>query len=267
MDGNVVVTAAQPARLYYAQTGFAVRRPRIFAAYFVARGGVRTFGYPLSRPFTLRGERVQLFQRFALRRGADGQVSTLDLPVPDFLPYPRLNGATVPVADAALIAAAPAPSQPDYATQALAFVQANAPDMVAGMPVGFGWAFSATVTCADAFPGAACDPGLLPALALEIWGLPTSRPTRDPANANVVYLRFERGVLAYDAATATTQGLLLGDLFRRLLSGHNLPSDLAAEAAHSPYQRQYAPSLPDALARPADLPDTDLTDAFTPLPA
>src|SRR4051812_34369894 len=174
MEGQIMVGEPRPARPYYAQTGFAVGDTDI-AGYFQARGGPRTFGYPVSRAFTLRGSRIQIFQRFVLRREADGSVRTLDLPGSEFLPYTSLNGSQVPAADPALIAAAPSANLPEYDTRALAFVAANVPDTLRGESVGFLQAYTGSVTCADAFPTESCNQGLLPSLALEVWGLPTSR--------------------------------------------------------------------------------------------
>ena len=49
------------------------------------------------------------------------------------------------------------------------------------------------------------------------------------------------------------------------MTGQNLPPDLAqqAQADHSRFLNQYAPSQPLWIARPAELPDSDLTNAFT----
>jgi hypothetical protein len=45
-----------------------------------------------------------------------------------------------------------------------------------------------------------------------------------------------------------------------------LPTDLSQEAAQSPFLDQLDPGQPDWIARPAQLPNTDLTNAFTPTP-
>ena len=62
---------------------------------------------------------------------------------------------------------------------------------------------------------------------------------------------------------ARAQGLLLADYFKALLTGDNLPSDLAAQAKGSPFVGQYAPDRPTGLRQPTALPGTDLTAAFT----
>ena len=114
----------------------------------------------------------------------------------------------------------------------------------------------------EAFPEGGGSDGLLLGFNLEIWGLPTSKPTADPTNANFVYQRFQRGIMHYDAACACTQGLLLADYLKSILTLRNLPPDLAAQAQRSPFYGQLDPALPRWLKRPADLPTTDLTDAF-----
>jgi hypothetical protein len=99
---------------------------------------------------------------------------------------------------------------------------------------------------------------------LAVWGTPTSAPAPDPRNPNFVYQRFSNGILLYDGASGTTTALPLGEYVKDLLTGQNLPPDLAAEAAFSPLMAQYDPARPLSLARPGALPDSDLTDAFTP---
>src|SRR5438045_769742 len=47
---------------YFEQTEFRIADDR-FWEFFNARGGVPTFGYPISRKFTLLGTTVQMFQR------------------------------------------------------------------------------------------------------------------------------------------------------------------------------------------------------------
>jgi hypothetical protein len=58
--------------------------------------------------------------------------------------------------------------------------------------------------------------------------------------------------------------LPLGAYLRGVLTGQDLPDDLASEAAGSPLSGQYAPGQPNGLARPDVLPQTDLTGAFVP---
>ena len=69
---------------------------------------------------------------------------------------------------------------------------------------------------------------------LQLWGLPTSKPAYDPNNHEFIYQRFQRGVMHYDRGCRCTQGLLLADYLKDLLTGVRLPDDLAAQAAGSP---------------------------------
>ena len=61
-----------------------------------------------------------------------------------------------------------------------------------------------------------------------------------------------------------TQGLLLADYVKSILTLHNLPPDLAAQAQSSPLYGQFDPVKAQAVSRPGDLPATDLTNAFRP---
>jgi hypothetical protein len=246
---------------YFRETGFRVGTDA-FWDYFRKRGGVGSFGYPISRPFLLEGFPVQLFQRALLQLMPDGGVATMNLLEEGLLPYTRINSSSFPPPDEGLIAAAPRPSDPGYAERAVAFVQANVPDQWGGLPVGFRGGFFSRVRLEDAFPGGGGDPALLPLLNLEMWGLPTSRPARDPANHNFVYQRFQRGIMHYDVATGATEGLLLGDYLKSLMTGVDLPPDLEAEAAGSRFYRQYEPGRPGHLARGWELPATGLAGAF-----
>jgi hypothetical protein len=94
--------------------------------------------------------------------------------------------------------------------------------------------------------------------------MPTSAPTPDPRNRNFVYQRFVNGIVLCEAASGTTTFLPLGEYLKEMLTGQNLPPDLAAEAATSPLLAQYDSAHPLGLARPGAVADTDLTDAFTP---
>jgi hypothetical protein len=172
-----------------------------------------------------------------------------------FLPYSHFHGSTVPLPDPHLISSAPLPSDPDYATKAIAFVNANTPDSFNGEPVGFLKSFNSTVALSDAFPQGDGDPALLPLLNLQLWGLPTSAPAQDPNDHDFIYQRFQRGVMHYDKACQCTQALLLTDYLKDLLTGNLLPDDLAAEAAHSPLLR--------AVPAHHDLHATSFGDAFT----
>jgi hypothetical protein len=99
-------------------------------------------------------------------------------------------------------------------------------------------------------------------LNLELWGIPTSRPARDPNNHGFIYQRYQRGIMHHDRATGTTQGLLLGSYLKALMTGQELPGDLESQASGSRFYKQYDSGKTLWLARPGDLADTDLTNAF-----
>ncbi|MBV9603150.1 MAG: hypothetical protein JOZ87_40790 [Chloroflexi bacterium] len=248
---------------YFAQTGFRIDTDA-FYIYFSQRGGVRTFGYPSSRTFRLDGFQVQIFQRLIMQLQPNGSVQTLNLLDPGLMPYTQINGSTYPAPDPSVVGATPPVSSPTYATDIITFTQQNAPNTFEGQPVNYFQTFSNTVTCEDAFPDGACQPNLLPGLSLEIWGAPTSKPAYDPTNRNFIYLRFQRGIMHFDATCNCTQGLLLADYFKAILTGQNLPADLNQQAQGTKYYRQYDPTKPAWIARPNDLPASDLTYAFVP---
>ncbi len=239
---------------FFEQTRYRIERDT-FLDFFQKRGGVRSFGYPVSREFTLFGCQTQLFQRLAMQQCGGSGVGTLNVLEDGLLPYSRFNGSSVPPPDPALITAAPLPLDPNYGTLAIDFVRANAPETVDGEPVKFFSTFQSTVGLSDAFPQGNADAGLLPLLNLQLWGLPTSAPAYDPNNHEFIYLRFQRGVMHYDKGCRCTQGLLLTDYLKDLLTGDHLPADLAAQAADSPLLR----AVPAGRALRA----TTFGDAFT----
>ncbi len=246
---------AQEDPRFFSQTGYRIDNDA-FWDFFQHRGGVRTFGYPVSRVFQLDGFFVQIYQREVMQRQADGSVQTLNLLDQGLMPYTRINGSTFPAPDPSVTSATPPATD---LGAVLDFVLAQAPDTFEGEPVNYGTTFFTTVTAADA-PDA--DPALLPGFDLQIWGAPTSKPARDPANNNFIYQRFQRGIMHYDKACGCTQGLLLADYLKSILTGQNLPPDLAGQVTTSKYYRQYSPGSPKSIARPSELPASDLTDAF-----
>ena len=243
---------------YFSETGYRVDDDTIWD-YFTHRGGLNTFGYPISRTFRLQGYRVQFFQRRVVQLDQQGHPRLLNVLDPGLMPYTHFNGATFPGVDPALVASAPSPSD---AAATLAFVKAHSPDSYQGVPVRFYRTFIDTISYADAFPGGG-DRTLLPGFDLEMWGIPTSPPAVDPNNHDFVYLRFQRGIMHYDASCNCTQGILLADYFKGILTGQGLPADLREEAQGSPLYRQYDPAAPGWVRDPARLPDSDLTNAFT----
>jgi N-acetylmuramoyl-L-alanine amidase len=254
-------SAQQADTRMFPQTGYRVVDDA-FWSYFTKRGGVRTFGYPVSNPFTLYGFKVQVFQRAVLQLRPDGAVAMTNVLDDGLLPYTTINGSTFPASDPDVIKRQPQVGESDYHQKALQFVRDNAPDEWQGMKVNFFQTFSTSVRADEAFPDGGGNAGLLLGFNLEIWGLPTSKPMADPANAGFVYQRFQRGIMHYDTACRCTQGLLLADYVKSILAVNNLPPDLAAQAQKSPLFGQYDPSNPGWLARPSELASTDLTNAF-----
>jgi polysaccharide biosynthesis protein PslG len=243
---------------FFSQTGFRVDNDA-FWDFFQHRGTVRTFGYPVSRQFKLDGFSVQIFQREVMQQWPDGSVHTLNLLDAGLLPYTKINGSTFPAPDPSVIGATPTPNDPQYATKIVQFVQDQAPNTFDGEAVNFGQTFSSTVSAQDA-PDA--PDSILPLFDLDIWGAPTSRPARDPNNNNFIYQRYQRGIMHFDKTCGCTQGLLLADYLKSVITGQNLPADLAAQVQGSKYFKQYAPGKLGSLARPAELPGSDLTSAF-----
>lgn len=256
-----VGTPAPRDSRYFPQTGFRVDNDQ-FWDYFNHRGGVRVFGYPTSRTFTLLGFTSQFFQRAVFQLGPNNQVRLVNLLDPGLLPYTSFNGAVMPANDPAVVGAAPPPGSANYAQAIVDFVHAQAPNTFDGRPVNFSQTFDTSVTLADAYPQGGGDPSLLPGLNLELWGVPTSKPTYDPNNRNFIYQRFQRGIMHFDATCSCTNGILLADYLKAVITGRNLPADLLQQASTSPYLRQYNPAKPQWLDRPAQMPGTDLTGAF-----
>src|SRR6266545_5443711 len=248
---------------YFEQTRYRIDEDA-FWDYFRRRGGVRTFGYPVSNTFVLLGMKVQLFQRQVLQLRPDGGVQTMNLLDEGLMPYNRMNGSTFPAPDKNVYGQAPKPDDPNYHEKMLQFVRDMAPDNWDGEPVNFAKTFFSTVRLDEAYPNGVPAEGedLLPFFNLEIWGLPTSRPMREPTNPNFIYQRFQRGIMHYDKGCGCTQGLLLADYFKALLTRKNLPGDLAEQAKSSKLLGQFAPAQPQGMARPGELPGSNLQNAF-----
>ncbi len=214
----------------FTQTGYRIDRDS-FWDYFTHRGGVTTFGYPVSRDFVFEGCTSQFFQRVVLQQCNNQGVGTLNLLDDGLLPYTRMNGSTFPASDPLQTAATPKPSDPGYGSAIIDFVRKNAQDTFEGEKVNFLSTFFNTITPAVA---GTPDTGILNLLDLEVWGAPTSKPAYDPANHNFIYQRFQRGIMHYDKTCGCTQGLLLADYLKALMTGADLPGDLALQAAASP---------------------------------
>jgi hypothetical protein len=241
---------APPGR-YFPESGYAIRDDA-FWDFFQGYGGIRTFGYPISRQFQFLGFPVQFFQRQIMQKWADGSVHTLNLLDPELMPYTRINGSVFPDVDQTLKDRTPGVGTPTYATDIVRFVQQNAPDQWNNLPVNYWQTFRTTV------PGSEGDA----LFNLDIWGAPISQPAYDPSNQGFVYQRWQRGIMHFDLSCNCTQGLLLADWFKTVLTGQGVPPDLAAQAQNSRYFRQYNNAQPAGLNRPGDLPGTDMRFAF-----
>lgn len=246
---------------YFAETGFRIDNDK-FWDYFNKRGGLRTFGYPVSREFTLLGTQVQFFQRRVLQIQPDGTVGQLNLFDQQFMPYNSINFTTIPTVDQGLVDQAPTPGSADYATRVLNFIKDNAPDVWQGLNVNFYQTFANSVRLNEAYPDGGGNAGLLSLINMEMCGIPTSQPAMDPNNNNFVYQRFQRGVMHYDKTNGLTQGLLLADYFKFIITGNGIPADLDAEARTSPFYKQYNNANANGLNRPEQLPNTNMKDAF-----
>ena len=214
--GTQTATSRDPR--FFDQTGYRIDRDD-FWDFFQKRGGVRAFGYPVSREFTFFGCQTQFFQRLAMQECGNQGVGTLNILEEGLLPYNRFHGSTVPMPDPALITAAPLSSDPAFAAKAINFVRENAPEVVDGESVKFFSAFQNTVSLNDAFPQGSGDPALLPLLNLQLWGLPTSKPAYDPTNHDFIYLRFQRGVMHCDKGCQCTPRLAVGGLSEERADG------------------------------------------------
>jgi len=240
------------------ETGFCFTT-QAFADYYQQRGGSKTLGFPISRTFTLEGFEVQFFQRVVLQLQG-GQVARLNLLDPNIMPMTRVNQSQFPPNDPQLAAQAPQTSSPTYAQDVVQFVQKVSPNTFNGQPVNFFNTFNSAVPAA----AAGGNQDLLTLLNLEIWGLPTSQPAADPGNGGFIYQRYQRGIMHFDASCGCTQGILVGEYFKAVITGRSLPSDLAADMQGSRFLNQYSPGSPGWVARPGELPNTNMTNAFEP---
>src|SRR5437870_5300511 len=155
-----------------AQTGYRIDRDS-FYDYFSHRGGIITFGYPVSRDFLFEGCTSQFFQRVVLQQCSNQGVGTLNLLDDGLLPYTGMNGSTFPASDPLLTASTPKPADPAYGSAIVEFVRKNAQDTFDGQQVNFLSTFFNTIKPATA---GTSDTGILSLLDLEVWGAPTSRP-------------------------------------------------------------------------------------------
>ncbi len=228
---------------YYAQTGFRIDNSML--SYFQSKGGVDTFGFPISRAFTFLGCPVQMFQRLIIQMCPGAPPALINLLDPEIFPYTRVNGSVFPSPDDQIKQQTPAVGSPNYATTIMPYIQSVVPDTFMGQPVNFWQTF-------------------MKQGALEVLGAPISKPQPDPSNSNFIYQRFQRVILHYRAGIGT-ESLLLADYLKQIMLGPNapnLPQDLQQQASGSKFYSQYCKGGTRWLCRPNDLPNTDLTFAF-----
>jgi len=241
--------------------GFCIQN-EAFARYFRERGGRNIFGDPISREFTLDGFRVQFFQRVVLQLQGN-LVQRLNVLDDQVMPMTRVNQSVFPQSDPALQREAPQnPQSPTYGDDAINFVRKVSPNTWNGVQVKFFDLFNNTVPVDIAFPGITPSTGLVTLANMEIWGLPTSQPAADPGNGGFIYQRYQRGIMHYEDTCGCSHGILVGDWFKSVITGQNLPADLSQDMQSSRFLRQYSSGSPGWVARPAQLPNTDLTAAF-----
>ena len=266
---GLVSAVAPPGRETEAQancfqeTGFCITNPA-FAEYFRVRGGYRILGYPdlaivharrLRGPVLPAGRAAaagrpgQAPERARSERHADDARQSVD--VPGAGPADRVAGAAAIVAD---LRPGRRPVHPEGLAE---HVQ---------RPAGRVLRHRSTRPCRSTSrsPASPPNPDLVTLLNLEIWGLPTSKPAPDPGNGGFIYQRYQRGIMHFDASCGCTQGILVGEYFKSVITGKNLPPDLAADMQGSRYLQPVQPGNANWLARPAELPNTDMTGAFEP---
>jgi hypothetical protein len=228
---------------YYAQTGFRVDDQTL--QFFTSRGGVQTFGYPISRMYTFLGCPAQMFQRLIIQLCQGQGPAIINMLDPDIFPYTRVNGSVFPAPDEQLKAQTPPVSSPTYSQDIIPFVQANTPDTFMGQPVNFWQTWQQRG-------------------GLEVLGAPISHPQVDPSNNSFIYQRFQRVILHYRAGIST-EALLLADYQKQIMLGPgapSLPPDLQQQASGSRFFAQYCKGARLWLCRPNELGGTDLTFAF-----
>lgn len=256
-------TAAQDDPRYFAESGFRIDNDLVWD-FFVRYGGTRAVGLPISRTFLLLGLPTQLFERHLVQVSETDEIQVISLLDSGWMPYVQIAGRPLPYYDTSLTVNAPVQDSPRYVDAMMAYLRANLPATVDGQPTDFFRTFDETIapvdrTITDPFESAART-----LRNLDIWGIPTSRPLRDPNIAGVISVRLERGVFRYDAACRCTFPLPLAWYFRAVLTGNELPADLELQAPDSPYLRQYDLASHTGPYRPWALPETDLTYAFLP---
>jgi hypothetical protein len=226
---------------YFTQTGYRIDDDQVWG-FFQQYGGLSTFGYPVSRNMSLLGCPVQMFQRQIIQVCSGSGAALINMLDPEIFPYTMVNGSTFPAADPTMKNNTPQVSSPSYSVDISNFVQQNVPDTFGGQPVMFQQTFNTLG-------------------GLTIWGAPISNPQPDPANANFIYQRFQRGIMHYTVGQGT-QSILLADYLKAIMMNQNVPTDLMAQSRETRFFSQYCPGNALWLCRASELPGTDLTFAF-----
>ena len=100
----------------FAQTGYRIDRDS-FWDYFTHRGGVTTFGYPVSRDFLFQGCTASSSSAWSCSSAAPRASARMNLLDEGLLPYTRINGSTFPASDPNLTARTPRATDPTYASE------------------------------------------------------------------------------------------------------------------------------------------------------
>jgi hypothetical protein len=261
--GGGTTASAEDDPRYFQESGYRIDDDQIWP-FYRDRGGPRAFGLPISRTFTLLGLRAQIFQRNVLRVTENGSIQVVNLLDSGWMPYTQIGYAAVPAWDPAVLGAAPQIDSPTYVEDMLVHLRNSVPDQVSGYPANFYQAYISTVGQPDP---SVTDPGEQARwvfLNLDVWGLPTSRPLRDPTYPNLITQRFERGLMRFDLSCQCISAVPLGSLFKAIITGNDLPADIEKQAPDNAYLRQYDVASQTGPYRPWALPDTDLTYAFLP---
>ena len=78
-------TEAQSDARFFSETNYRITNEK-FWNFFQHRGATRTFGFPISREFLFRGQKVQFFQRAVLQEAPNG-VQVMNILDDGLLPY------------------------------------------------------------------------------------------------------------------------------------------------------------------------------------
>jgi hypothetical protein len=226
---------------YFSQTGYRIDNDEVWA-FFQQYGGLSAFGYPVSRQMTFLGCPVQMFQRHIIQVCPGQGAALINLLDPEIFPYTQVNGSTFPAPDATIKNNTPQVGSPSYSADIIAFVNSVVPDTFNAQSVSFLQTYNTLG-------------------GLTIWGAPISNPQPDPANANFIYQRFQRGIMHYIAGQGT-QSILLADYLKAIVMNKDVPPDLLAQSRETRFFKQYCPGQTGWLCRPGELPGTDLTFAF-----